>query len=798
DHAGAAVRLELEEELTAGLKALSRRQGTTLFMTLLAGWAVVLSRLSGQDDVVIGTPTANRGRREIEGLIGFFINTLALRVELSGTPTVGELLGRVKKRALEAQANQDIPFEQVVERVQPARSLAHSPIFQVMFNWQIAPGGSLKLPGLRQDSVAQPKSHATAKFDLSLGLRDLGGRIVGRVEYATSLFEQETVERHVGYLRRVLAEMAADERRAAEHLSLLPEAERAQVVEKWNRTEAAYPAELCLHELFEVQVERSPDAVAVAFEDAALSYAGLNRRANRLAHRLRAMGVGPDVRVAMCVERGLDMVVAVLGVLKAGGAYVPLDPEYPAERLDYMLRDSGPAVLLAHGSLLERFGAVEVPALALDGGDSFLAGDPERNPDRASLADHLAYVIYTSGSTGRPKGVMLTHRVMMNRLAWMRSVWGFGRDEVMLQNTSFSFDASVWEILLPLSEGARLVLSPPGAHRDLARVVDTVRSERVTTLFFVFSKLQLFLQSGAESCPSLARVISGGEPLTAPAVQRFYELLPAARLHNIYGPSEVAVAVTTPVARVETRVAIGRPVANTRVYVLDPAGSPVPIGAVGELFIGGAQVARGYLDRPELTAERFVPDPLGRERGGRLYRTGDVVRWLPDGRLEFVGRNDDQVKLRGFRVEPGEIEARLREHAQLREAAVVVREDAPGDRRLVAYYVGAEGVDVEALRSHLSTRLPEYMVPAAYVRLERLPLTPSGKLDRRALPAPEGDAYARRGYEAPAGETEAALAEIWSELLKVERVGRWDHFFDLGGHSLLAVQVISRVRQVLG
>jgi amino acid adenylation domain-containing protein len=803
DHAGAAVRVELDEALTAGLKALSRRNGTTLFMTLLAGWAAVLGRLSGQPEVVIGTPTANRGRREVEGLIGFFVNTLALRVDLSDRPTVARLLERVRARALEAQQNQDIPFEQVVERLDPVRTLAHTPLFQVLFTWQNTPRGGLALPGLELGRLPGAE-RTTAKFDLSLSLAEVDGRVGGAVTYATSLFEQATVERHVGYLRRVLEQMAADDARAVDRLELLPEAERRLVVEEWNREEAAYPRDACVHELFEAQVERTPDAVAVVFDEHALSYAELNRRANRLAHHLRSLGVGPDARVGLCLERSPEMVVGVLGVLKAGGAWVPLDPSHPAERLRYLLRDAAPRVVLTQSSTAAAlegvFAGLGVQVLALDA--PAWQAQPASNPQRGALTPaHLAYVSYTSGSTGEPKGVMVAHGGVVNLVHWMKRRWPMDGDHALLQKTPLTFDVSVWELFWPLVSGARLVVARPEGHRDPGYLADVIRRERITAVAFVPSMLQLFLDADVEGCGTLKWVMSGGEALTGALARRLHERLPAARLYNRYAPTEATVNVVAwrcGPGEAGASIPIGRPRANIPLYILDAGGEPVPVGVTGELHIGGVQVARGYQGRPGLTAERFVPDPFARAPGARLYRTGDLACWRADGAVELVGRDDFQVKLRGLRVELGEIEARLREHPGVREAVVLAREDAPGDRRLVAYCVAGEPLDVEALRRHAAERLPEYMVPAAYVRMERLPLTPNGKLDRGALPAPEGGAFARRGYEAPVGETEQALAEIWSEVLGVERVGRWDDFFELGGHSLLAVRVVSRVRQLLG
>ncbi|HEX6040676.1 non-ribosomal peptide synthetase, partial [Longimicrobium sp.] len=800
DHAGALLALELDEALTAGLKALSRRHGTTLFMTVLAGWAAVLSRLSGRDDVVVGTPVANRGRPEIEGLIGFFVNTLALRVDLSGAPTVAELLGRVKERALGAQHHQDIPFEQVVDRVAPSRTLSHTPLFQAMFTWQDAQrGGGLSLPGLAVAGVAGGDAGVQAKVDLALSLRATGDRVTGNVTYATALFDRETVERWTGYLRRVLEEMAADEHRPVERLPLLGADERALLLEAWNRTETEYPRDACVHQLFEVQAARTPGAEAVVWEGQALTYGALNARANRLAHHLRGLGVGPDVPVGICVERSLELVVALLALLKAGGAYVALDPDLPDERLRTMLDDSRPAVLLAHASLAARLGGMDVPVLAVDADAPRWAGLPETNPEGVGVGpEHLVYVIYTSGSTGRPKGVMNTHRNVVNRIAGIQARWRLEAGESVLQNASLSFDVSAYELFWPLMRGARVVMTRPDGHRDPAYLVETIRRYGIGTASFVPSSLQVFLeQPGVEACTSLVRVPCGGEALPPALVRRLHERLPHASLYNRYGPSEAATAVVG-AARVTEEtggpVPIGRPMPNARAYLLDRAGQPVPLGVAGELCIGGAGVGRGYLDRPGMTAERFVPDPFRAEPGARMYRTGDLARWRADGTLSFLGRTDFQVKVRGFRIEPGEVEARLREHPGVREAVVLVREDAPGDRRLVAYVTGGEtGADV--LRAHLAERLPEYMVPAAYVRLEQMPLSPNGKLDRPALPAPEADAYAAREYEAPVGETEQALAEIWAEVLGMDRVGRRDNFFELGGHSLLVVRVIARMRR---
>ena len=810
DHAGAFVELELDAGLTAGLKALSRRHGTTLFMTLLAGWAALLARLAGEDDVVIGTPVANRARTEIEPLIGFFVNSLALRLDLSGSPTVGELLQRVKGRALEAQQHQDLPFEQVVEIVCPPRSLAHTPVFQVMFAWQNSGESDLELPGLTAAPLRIP--HSFAKFDLTLSLAEAGGRISGGLEYATALFDRATIERHAGYLRRLLEGMVADDARAVDRLPLLSEAERHQLLVEWNATEADYPRDKCVHELFEAQAARTPDAIAVVHDDARLTYAELNARANRLAHHLRTLGVKPDARVAICVERSLEMVVGLLAILKAGAAYVPLDPAYPAQRLAYMLEDSAPVAVLTHAQAQARVpaafdgAAAALPVIDLEADAERWAGQPESDPDRSSVgltARHLAYVIYTSGSTGQPKGVRVEHRNIVNHMAWMADTWPLAPGNAVLQRTSISFDASVWELFAPLLQGARLVLASADAQRDPRVVIGDIIKSGVTVAQFVPSLLRAFVADERHvECQSLQAIFCGGEVLALELCLQLRASL-GIRIANLYGPTEATIDAAVWVCPANEDddpplIPLGRPISNTRIYILDGHGEPVPIGVAGEIYIGGAGVARGYLNQPELTAERFLADPFAGEADARMYKTGDLGRYLPDGTIEFLGRNDFQVKIRGFRIEPGEIEARLTQHPAVREAVVLAREDGPGDKRLVAYYTvvpDAEAADAEALRRHLSAILPEYMVPAAYVRLDALPLTANGKLDRKALPAPDGAAYAARGYEAPVGEIEMHLARIWAEVLGLERVGRHDNFFELGGHSLLAVRVISRLRR---
>ncbi|UFS85011.1 non-ribosomal peptide synthase/polyketide synthase (plasmid) [Rhizobium sp. T136] len=811
--AGASVPVVIDADLTRGLKRLSRQHGTTLFMTMLAAWAAVLSRLSGQDDLVIGVPSANRCRREIEELIGFFVNTLALRIDLSGEPSMSDLLERTRRTALTAQEHQDLPFEQVVDIVQPPRHLDHTPLFQVMLAWQNNTVESLDLAGLSVGAAGEEFDQV--KFDLELNLGEQGEVIVGTLGYATALFDRATIERQRGYLLALLRAMVADAEQPVGRIELLSSAERTYLLEDLNRTAVAYPSEVCIHQLFEQQVQKAPEAVALVYEDERLSYGALNARANRLAHHLIGLGVKPDQPVAICVERSPAMVVGLLAILKAGGAYVPLDPAYPSGRLRQLLDDAGPRLLLCDAAGRAALGPealADVTVVDLETATPTWAELPASDPEPRALgltSRHLAYVIYTSGSTGTPKGAQNEHRAIINRLTWMQKAYALKATDVVLQKTSFGFDVSAWEFFWTLLEGATLVLAQPDAHKDPDALVNLIISQRITTAHFVPSMLISFMDAkGVDRCTSLQRLLCSGEALPADSVHKVRRVLPWSGLHNLYGPTEAAIDVTAwscPDDFDGSIVPIGRPIANTRVYLLDGHGAPVPFGAVGELYIGGAGVARGYLNRPDLTAERFLADPFSGKAGARMYRSGDLARYLPDGNLEFLGRNDDQVKIRGFRIEPGEIAARLCEHAWVREAVVVAHADGAGDKRLVAYVVArttdgsaeADGAGLAAsLRAHLASLLPDYMVPSAFVRLDGLPLTPNGKLDRQALPAPDDDAYARRAYEAPQGAVETALAEIWAQLLGVERVGRHDNFFELGGHSLLAVQLMERLRRL--
>ncbi|TDR35194.1 amino acid adenylation domain-containing protein, partial [Tahibacter aquaticus] len=801
-YAGNYVPVRLSADISNGLRRLSQRHGTTLFMTLLAGWSLLLSRLSGQDDVVVGTPVANRQRAEIEPLIGFFANTLAMRVQLQDNPSVAGLLAQVRQTALQAYAYQDLPFEQVVEALQPARSLSHSPVFQVMLAMNNTPGGGDSgLPGLRLAPLRVP--HASTHFDLVLSLNEAEEEIRGGLEYASDIFDHATLERWVGHLAVLLQAMAADEQCAVQDLPLLDAAARARVVDEFNATATDYARDSLVHELVEAQVPRSPQAVAVVYDDQSLTYAELNERANRLAHYLRGQGAGPDARVVICMERSLEMAVAVLGTLKAGAAYVPLDPAYPAERRAYMLQDSAPMLVLTQTALLGEFGDSPLPLLALD--VETFAAQPASDPPRVQGSDaaNLAYVIYTSGSTGRPKGVCLPHRALVNLMQWhLQELAPTAR---CLQFASLSFDASFHELFAAWLCGGAVIVPPEEVRRDSVALAQFLQQQRIDKAILPVVMLQHLAEQHCEAPQPLAalrEVMATGEQLKlTPAIRRLFEQLPQARLHNHYGPSETHVVTAEILAGAPadwpTFPSIGRPIANSQIYVLDRQRRPVPIGVFGEVFIGGDNLARSYLNRPELTQERFVSETLGGAAPQRLYKTGDVGRWGNDGHIEYVGRNDHQVKIRGFRVEPGEIETALTAHAQVREAVVVARDDSFGGKRLVAYLTHPDGVtaDVEALREYLRGALPEYMVPAQFVSLDALPLSANRKIDRSALPEPEASAALQ---VAPQTATELCLAQIWQRILKQESIGRHANFFELGGHSLLATRVVSEIAKAFG
>ncbi|RTC36787.1 non-ribosomal peptide synthase/polyketide synthase [Pseudomonas aeruginosa] len=790
---GSRYEFSIEPALAEALRGTARRQGLTLFMLLLGGFNILLQRYSGQTDLRVGVPIANRNRAEVEGLIGLFVNTQVLRSVFDGRTSVATLLAGLKDTVLGAQAHQDLPFERLVEAFKVERSLSHSPLFQVMYNHQPLVADIEALDSVAGLSFGQLDwKSRTTQFDLSLDTYEKGGRLYAALTYATDLFEARTVERMARHWQNLLRGMLENPQASVDSLPMLDAEERYQLLEGWNATAAEYPLQRGVHRLFEEQVERTPTAPALAFGEERLDYAELNRRANRLAHALIERGIGADRLVGVAMERSIEMVVALMAILKAGGAYVPVDPEYPEERQAYMLEDSGVQLLLSQSHLKLPL-AQGMQRIDLDQADAWLENHAENNPGIELNGENLAYVIYTSGSTGKPKGAGNRHSALSNRLCWMQQAYGLGVGDTVLQKTPFSFDVSVWEFFWPLMSGARLVVATPGDHRDPAKLVALINREGVDTLHFVPSMLQAFLQDeDVVSCTSLKRIVCSGEALPADAQQQVFAKLPQAGLYNLYGPTEAAIDVThwTCVEEGKDAVPIGRPIANLACYILDGNLEPVPVSVLGELYLAGQGLARGYHQRPGLTAERFVASPF--VAGERMYRTGDLARYRADGVIEYAGRIDHQVKLRGLRIELGEIEARLLEHPWVREAAVL----AVDGKQLVGYVVlESEGGDWrEVLAAHLAASLPEYMVPAQWLALERMPLSPNGKLDRKALPAPEVS-VAQAGYSAPRTAVERTLAEIWQDLLGVERVGLDDNFFSLGGDSIVSIQVVSRARQ---
>ncbi|RMQ47757.1 Amino acid adenylation [Pseudomonas cichorii] len=799
---GASLPVTFDEELTQALRALGQRHGTTLYMTVMSAWAALLSRLSGQDEVVIGSPMANRTRAEVEPLIGFFVNTLAIRIDTSEQPDVATLLARVKAQTLAAQRHQDLPFEQVVEIVNPFRSLSHTPIFQAMLSWQDAGVGQATLGELQLEDLGLLND--IAKFDLSLDLGESNGRLTGSLEYASALFDAATVQRYIGYFERILRAMAADDTVLLSHIELLDASERQRLLHDLNPAVTAYPHDLTIQRLFEAQASARGHALAVAFEEQRLSYSELNRQANRLAHKLIGLGVRPDDRVAICVERSARMVVGLLGILKAGAAYVPLDPDYPAQRIAYMLEDSTPSVLLSEQSVLERVPQLSIPLVLLD---EPLAGRDD-NPSIAELrSSHLAYVIYTSGSTGNPKGVMVEHRSLVNYSLDAARLFELNSRDTVLQQNTLNFDLSIEEIFPALLAGATLkpTRSLFGTRQEEDEPVASMLHMTAAHWHTMVAEWHLNPALAERQLQYVRLINVTGDALSAQKLQQWETIRPAhVRLVNTYGPTEATVSCTAAYvegsaegSEASGNATIGTPMANTRIYLLDEQHQPVPFGAAGEMFIGGDGVARGYLNLPAITEERFLADPFSEQTDARMYKTGDLARYLPDGRIEYLGRNDFQVKVRGFRIELGEIEARLGSLPGIKEAAVVARADARGEKRLLAYVVPRQGhsVDASQLHAQLTPLLAEYMMPAAFVSLAAFPLTANRKLDRQALPEPSAEAYAKRAHEAPQGATEILLAQVWQQVLGLEQVGRNDHFFALGGHSLKAVSLIERLRE---
>ena len=814
---GAQQIVYFSPQLRDELKAFSQREGVTLFMTLLAAFNALLTRYTGQEDLVVGAPLAGRTRTETESLIGFFVNTLVLRTNVAGDPTVRELLQRVRNTALDAYSHQDTPFEKLVAELRPERSLSYNPIFQTAFALQNESTSELKISGLQLSPVKL--GSLTAKFDLFLSLCEVPEGLRATVEYSTDLFDATTIERLLQHYQNLLAGIVANPLRRISELPLLSDAERQQLLSEWNNTATDYPSDSCLHQLFEEQAERSPDAVAVVAGEVRLSYRELNQRANQVAHYLRTQNIQPDTPVAIFMDRSLLMVIGILGILKAGGAYLPLDPSYPKSRLQFMLADAQTPVLLTQQRMLSTLPETSAHVVCLDTDWAAIARHSESNPNNVTTSEHLAYVIYTSGSTGQPKGTAIVHRAV-NRLVFNTNYVQLDATDCIAQVSNVSFDAATFELWGALLHGAKLVLIQKDIALSPVEFVTQLRRHKVTTMFVTTALFNALAREVPDAFSTLKTVMFGGEACDPNCVRDVLKNGAPQRLLHVYGPTESTTFASwhliETVPEGATTIPIGRPLSNTTLYVLDRHLNPVPIGVHGELYVGGAGLAREYWRREELTAERFIQWPVAGEwwldkaktdhrppttDHQRLYKTGDIVRYLPDGSIEFIGRKDQQIKLRGFRIELGEIEAALLAHPAVQECVLLVTEGKQHDKRLIAYFVASAATTstTNELREFLQQRLPDFMLPAVFCRLDELPLTPNGKVDRRNLPALE-DVQPQFATDSarPTDELELRLAWIWEQVLGVQLIGAHDNFFALGGHSLLAVRLFTAIEKAFG
>ncbi len=797
---GANYKFSLTGELSNAIKAVGQQEGATLFVMLLTAFNTLLYRYTGQSDLLIGTASSGRNHPDLQQMMGVFINMLIMRANLAGNPSFREVLQQMREVSIEAQLHQDVPFEYVVRELQPQREAGQNPLFQVLL--MLKPSAPTLKDGWALTHM--DVNTRTAKFDLSLIVEEHPEGLMCSFEYSTDLFETTTIVRMAAHWQTLLQGIVADPGQKLEELPLLTETERHQLLVEWNDTARAYPQDVCIHQFIEAQVERTPEAPAVLFEQQQLTYRELNRRANQLAHHLRKLGVSPNVPVGICMERSLEMMVALLAILKAGGAYVPLEPSYPSERLAFMLSDSSMQVLLSQQHLLPRLPKHELPTICLDVGRKEIDKEPVENPSGGASPENLAYIMYTSGSTGQPKGVLMPHRAVCNHLCWYQEQFHLTAADRYLQKTALSFDPSVTECFSPLLVGAPVVLAQPEGQRDSAYLVQTIREQHITIMQLVPTLLQmLLLESDLGKCTSLRYVTCGAEVLPRADQQRFQAVLPI-DLYNIYGPTETCIDATLWLCQrgdPAANVPIGRPIANLQTYILDPYLQPVPQGVPGELYIGGAGLAHGYLNQPDLTAERFIANPFSNDPAARLYKTGDVVRYRPDGAIEFVGRRDDQVKIRGFRIEIGEIETVLAHFPTIREAVVEVFEAIPGAKSLVAYVVPTTGQrpTPKQLRVFLQETLPSYMIPSSFVLLDAFPVTSNGKIDRQALPAPDQKrSEEEHSFVAPMSLLHHKLVQIWEDVLHVHPISIQDNFFALGGHSLLAARLFAAIEYEFG
>ncbi|CAM3389965.1 Peptide synthetase XpsA [Xenorhabdus nematophila ATCC 19061] len=814
-----ALNKILHNSLSHKLQAMALKYDNSLFAILLAAYQILLSHYTEQDDIIIGSIMPGRGRARWGKLVGEFINPIALRSQIDGDMTVQQHISQAAKTIRQGIENQKYPFTKVLEQLQLQRNTTVHPVFQTVMIFQKARyAGDLTAFWMAEnhdttvqwgDAELRPFPYlfyADMPVPLMVNILEAGDQIGYAFYYDTAVFDDEFISQLMQNLATVLENMADDEQQAVNRLPLMNEQERRQVLHDFNDTCKSFPQHALIHQCIEQQVERTPDAVALSFGNEQLSYSALNQRANQLAHALVNAGVRPDARVAICMERSPDMIISLLGILKAGAAYVPLDPEYPTDRLAHILSDSSPVVLLTHHGLQDQLPVTDIPVWVLDNSteQDNISRQSSENPVPALLgltSRHLAYVLYTSGSTGLPKGVMVEHTNVVNLLLSMQDILHITADDTMLASTTIGFDIAGLELYLPLISGNRIVLAPPMAARDPQKLATLITTQNIKIVQATPSAWRILLDSGWAGAD--IKAISGGEALPDELAQRLKEKTRS--LWNLYGPTETTIWSTASAnllinqqdGHSQSQITIGRPIANTQIYILDKHNQPVPIGGTGEIHIGGAGVARGYFNRPELTTERFIPDPFSQSPDARMYKTGDLGRWLPDGSLTYLGRNDFQVKIRGLRIELGEIEARLTQCADIREAVVVARESGIGDKRLVAYIIPHQDClpGINQLREQLSKTLADYMIPSAFVMMEAFPLTPNGKLDRKALPAPDHSAMSTREYAAPEGETQEQLAAIWQTLLGLDRISRYDNFFELGGHSLLLLQLQSEIKK---
>jgi amino acid adenylation domain-containing protein len=806
---GSKYCLKIDAELTAKLKKLSRELKVTLFIVLLTAFNILLYRYSGEEKIIIGSAIAGRNYLALENLIGFFVNTLALKTDLSNNPSFVELLSRVKRTVQEAYINQELPYEKLIQELNPTRDLNRNALTQIGFSFQNTPENPLNLSGLKISSYGIEKGinkqnlslasylntpdNGTSRQDLTLLLKEEDGEIGGVLEYNNDLFDEDTIKRFTSHFQVLLEGIINNPNQKISHLPLLTAREKQQILIDWNKTEANYPKDKCIHQLFEEQVAKTPDNIAVVFEEQQLTYRQLNEKANQLGHYLQKLGVKPETLVGICLERSLAMIIGVLGILKAGGAYVPLDPDYPQERLQFMIEDSQISILLSQEKLVTLLQFKRKNIIELDQDWQLIQREKKNNLEKAVKSDNLAYVIYTSGSTGKPKGVLIEHKGVVNiiyhRINKLLKVEDL---ETYAQTSSLTFDASVVQIFPSLFIGQKIVIV-----ESLIALPNKEYFDCISALHSTPSGIETILEN-RDLPKNIKVVVIGGDKASDVLINKLNSYCSLPKILHTYGPTEITIYCTAILWQKNSnnfkKISIGKPIANTQVYILNQDLQLLPIGIVGEIYVSGVGLARGYLNRPELTAEKFMENPYGE---GRLYKTGDLACYLPDGNIKFLGRVDHQVKIRGFRIELGEIEFNLNQHPQIKETVVIAKENEQGDKYLVAYLIAKETQpEIKELREFLGQKLPGYMIPSSFVFLNQFPLTPNGKIDRKALPEPDFEANREKEFIVPRNEIEIKLAEIWQEVLKIDTIGVHDNFFTLGGHSLLATQVVSRIRDI--